>query len=234
MFETKKTNYLPIVIGVVVVIVALVAFFLWRSSSENSNNNSTTPTPTPTSETTPSPTDTEVPTVTLTSTPTETVTPTASVTPTGPQEVKVYYSQDENPTDPTASNSLDQPTYAVYRVFTTSRPDVETYVMEKMIEGPSASDQSTYYWFTPIKLTGDSNCGGKNFTLEKNSDGTKVTIKFCKQVETAGVGDDARIKSVIGYGIKQFAADPADVNVVILTKDDHCFGDLSGQDLCKS
>jgi hypothetical protein len=178
-------------------------------------------TPTPISSVSTSPTATSNPT------------PTTSATPTGPQTVKVYYSQAANPADSSATDSYKSFGYAVYRQFTSTRGDIETFVMEKTIAGPTAADKSTYYWYTPIALTGTSNCSGADFSLTKDVSANKITVQFCKDVTTAGVGDDARIKTVVTYGMQQFLSESSTKNVVILTKDGNCLGDGSGLNKCK-
>jgi hypothetical protein len=111
----------------------------------------------------------------------------------------------------------------------TNRSDVAAFAIENLITGPTAQETSQGL-FTPLKLNGDSNCGGKDFNI--NIDGSqKGTIKFCKNIQTAGVGDDARIKTTVEAALKQFSTI---TKVVILTKDDNCFGDQSGQNQCKN
>lgn len=238
--ENKKSPVLLILVGVILVLLALVAFFLWRSSSSNNNNNANNTTPTPTATSTPTPSVTTTPTdvePTTTTTPSTSATPTSSVAPTGPQKVNVYYSQAANPTNASAPDSYKSFTYYVYRTFTSSRGDIENYVMEQMIAGPSQADKDTYYWFTPIALSGDSNCSGKDFQVTMDKTANKATVQFCKTVQTAGVGDDARVTAVVKAGLGQFLSTDTSMpakKVVILTKDNHCFGDASGQDTCKN
>lgn len=238
--ENKKSPMLLILVGIILVLLSLIAFFLWRTSSDSNNktSNNTTPTPTDTVTATPTDTTTVTPTTTVSVTATTTVspsaTPTTSATPTGPQTVKVYYSQGTNPNDSSAPDSYKQFGYAVYRQFTSSRGDIETFVMEKTIAGPTSADASTYYWFTPITVTGASNCNGSDFTLTKDVANNKITVQFCRSVTTNGVGDDARIQTVITYGMQQFLNDSSSKKVVILTKDGNCLGDLSGLNKCKN
>jgi hypothetical protein len=56
-----------------------------------------------------------------------------------------------------------------------------------------------------------------------------ATIKFCRSLMSAGIGADARVAAEINATLKQF---PNIKQVVILTKEGHCFGDGSGKDLC--
>jgi len=54
-------------------------------------------------------------------------------------------------------------------------------------------------------------------------------MKFCRQLTSPGIGADARVRAEITATLKQF---PRIKEVVILTKDGHCFGDESGKDFC--
>jgi len=54
-------------------------------------------------------------------------------------------------------------------------------------------------------------------------------LKFCRQLTSPGIGADARVAAEITATLKQF---PRIKEVVILTKDGHCFGDESGKDFC--
>jgi hypothetical protein len=134
--------------------------------------------------------------------------------------LKVFFSK--NP------ESMNDFTYTQVVIRSTSRSDVGAYVIEQLIAGPAASEISTGL-VTPLKLSGESNCGGKDFGL--NIVNKVATLKFCKLIKTSGIGDDGRVKSVIRESLKQFSTID---KVVILTKDNACFGDESGLDLCKS
>jgi flagellar basal body-associated protein FliL len=245
--EKKKSPWLLITIVLVIIAIAVAAFLILRPGNNSNNNQNANVTPTPTAIVTNTPTPTATTTDDLDPTPTTTVVPSTSSTPvitatptptsSGPRKVNVYYSQGENPTNPSSSNSLKTPGYSVYRIFTSSRGDIENFVMEKTIAGPSDADKSAYYWFNPITLTGESNCGGKDFTLTNNTTTNRITVQFCKAVTTAGVGDDARITTVIKNGLNPLlsvdAAAPAG-KVIILTQDGNCLGDQSGKNVCKN
>jgi spore germination protein GerM len=140
--------------------------------------------------------------------------------PTGKASIKVYFSK-----NPDSNNDFSK-VFSVARE--TDRKDVATFAVSELIKGPNASESSQNL-FSPIKLSGPSNCGINDFIISI-VDG-KATIKFCKAINSAGVGDDARVKSVIEATVKQF---PSVQKVVILNNNDTCFGDLSGQNLCKS
>jgi hypothetical protein len=181
----------------------------------------------------PSPT----PILTLTPTPTEemititptmivsgqvTLTPTLTTSPTPAfATVKVFFSK-----NPESNNDFN---FTVPVTRSTNRVDVGAYSLEQLLAGPSVAEQGTGL-FTPLKVSGSSNCGSKEFTLTIDS-AKKATLKFCKTVESSGVGVDARITKSVNDTLKQF---PSITKVVILTKDDNCFGDQSGQNLCKN
>ncbi len=89
-------------------------------------------------------------------------------------------------------------------------------------------------------LSGPSNCaapkpvGGPDFTITLDKRGSKMqtgtaTLKFCRLALSPGIGTDARVTAEINATLKQF---PRIKNVVILTKNGHCFGDESGKDRC--
>lgn len=237
--KSGKKTLLYVLVSVVIVLIALILFFLFKpnNNTNNSSDNSATPTPTETSAPTPTPTPstdtTDTPTTTVTVTPTTSATPIPSGgTLSEAIKVKVPYSVDKDPNDPTAKNSMDSFGYYAYRIFSTTRADTENFVMEKMIAGPSDQDKTDYFWFTPITLSGDSNCGGADFQITKDTSANKITVKFCKTVQTAGVGDDARITTVIKAGMEQFLSEDSTKTVVVLTKDGNCFGDGSGTNQC--
>ena len=147
--------------------------------------------------------------------------------------VKVFFSK-----SPESLNN-GSAVYAVHRVSPTIA--VGTYAIQLLIAGPTLSERQAGY-FTELNtlLSGPSNCsaplpvGGPDFTLALNKKGTvtqtgTATVKFCRSLNSAGIGADARVTAEINATLKQF---PNITKVVILTKDGHCFGDGSGMDLC--
>jgi hypothetical protein len=84
-------------------------------------------------------------------------------------------------------------------------------------------------------FTGPSSCAGlADFTLTLNKKGTvpetgTATLKFCRATSSPGVGADARVTSQINATLKQFSTIK---KVAILTKDNQCFGDMSGLNCC--
>jgi hypothetical protein len=76
-------------------------------------------------------------------------------------------------------------------------------------------------------LSGPSTCGGADFDLEI-IDGL-ATVSFCRTVTSAGVGQDARVRSQIDATLLQF---PTVRRVRLIDLDRHCLFDQSGLDLC--
>jgi len=118
---------------------------------------------------------------------------------------------------------------------------VGAFAIQLLIAGPTPNEWNAGY-FSELNsiLSGPSNCsaphptGGPDFKLALNMKGSHAeqgtaTIQFCRTTSSPGIGTDARVTSEITATLKQF---PSIKKVVILTKDGHCFGDLSGKDLC--
>ena len=107
----------------------------------------------------------------------------------------------------------------------TSSSSVARFAIEQLIAGPTTAEQQR--GLRPaIRLSGASNCGS-NFTL--NLTNQTAQLKFCRQVVSGGIGDDARAKSAIEATLKQFASIQ---RVIILNADGSCFGDQSGENRC--
>ena len=148
--------------------------------------------------------------------------------------VKVFFSK--------FPESVNTDFTAVYPVDRTSPTiAVGTFALQLLIAGPTLSEQQAGY-FTELNtiLSGPSNCsaprpvGGPDFTLTLDKKGTitekgTATVKFCRSLTSPGIGADGRVTAEINATLKQF---PNIKKVVILTKDGHCFGDLSGKDFC--
>ncbi len=135
--------------------------------------------------------------------------------------VKVYFSK--NPTSATDPSK----TFAVNRV----SPDlgVAKYVIGELIKGPTAGETALGY-FTKVKVTGTSNCGGASYTITI-SEAKKATLKFCKDFTSEGVVSDAQAQSEIETSLTQF---PTIIKVVVLDKDGNCLFDQSGLNNCLS
>jgi hypothetical protein len=97
--------------------------------------------------------------------------------------------------------------------------------------------------FTPIKLdiVTPSNCPiaptlssnfNKDFKIKIESVGKsqRIGVKFCRTLSSSGIGDDARVKSVINAITKDYYPGS---QLVLLDKNQDCVGDMSGLNLCK-
>ena len=148
--------------------------------------------------------------------------------------VKVFFSR-----FPESVTTNFSAVYPVERVSPTIA--VGTFALQLLLAGPTLSERQAGY-FTELNtmLSGPSQCsaplpaGGPDFTLTLNKKGPvtqtgSATVKFCRSVISPGIGADARVTAEINATLKQFTNIK---KVVILTVDGHCFGDLSGKDLC--
>jgi Sporulation and spore germination len=107
-------------------------------------------------------------------------------------------------------------------------PGVARFALESLIAGPTPAEQAAGY-FSGLggMLSGPSTCGGADFTIAVH-DGL-ATVRFCRLVTSAGIGQDARVTSQIRATLTQFSAIQ---RVRLLTSDNHCLFDQSGLDLC--
>jgi hypothetical protein len=222
--QRKKRNYTNLIIVFLIgLIITLGIIFLIRNvkgdkkdnntTQQNNTNATTAPTATSTqilSSTTVTSTGsiTPTPSITITTTPTPTGTPTPSATSTDGStvtvtkgEVNIFFTKDPE--------SYNEPGNVFWFTRQTKRKDAGHYVIESLVTGPG-TDLTSQGYFTPIKLSGTSNCGGKDFTLQIDSS-RKAVVKFCKTLDISGVPNtknyrDAvtRIKSVVSEGLKQF------------------------------
>ncbi len=156
--------------------------------------------------------------------------------PTASYPIKVFFSR--FPESVTTNFS------AVFPVDRTSPTiAVGTFAIQLLIAGPTLTERNRGY-FSELNsiLTGPSNCSapfptaGPDFKLTLNKKGSRdeegtATVKFCRSVTSPGIGADARVTAEMNATLKQF---PQIKKVVILTQNGHCFGDLSGKDLCLS
>ena len=145
--------------------------------------------------------------------------------------VKVYFSKVN------ATNFND--VVAVNRISPTLA--VGTFAVEQIAAGPTSAEKSQGL-FSQFhdSINGASNCTGQNaiggsdllLTLNKkgtvNEQGT-ATIQLCRDINSPGIGSDARIQFEITTTLKQFSSIK---KVVILLKSGHCLGDESGMDMC--
>jgi Sporulation and spore germination len=160
---------------------------------------------------------------------TDQITPTATVN--GGYPVKVYFSK-------TNATNFDD-VGAVDRVSPTA--SVGTFAVEEVVAGPT-QDEKNQGLSSQLhdSINGPSNCSGQNaiggsdFLLTVNKKGTvdeqgTATLQFCRDISSAGIGSDARIKAEVTTTLKQFSTIQ---KVVILSKSGSCFGDESGLNMC--
>jgi hypothetical protein len=153
---------------------------------------------------------------------------TAAVTPTiaaqleatapRPQRVKVFF-----PKNPQQQSDLSY-VEPVWRQAQTA--SVARFAVSQVVAGPTRQERQQGF-IAPLTLQGNSNCGGRDFTLSIAS--ATARLQFCRQVVSAGVGDDARIMSSLNATLKQF---PTVRSVVVLDQNGNCVGDMSGENLC--
>jgi hypothetical protein len=117
-------------------------------------------------------------------------------------------------------------------VFPVSRvsPDraVATAALAALIAGPNAAERASgYYSELSGALTGVSSCAGRDVRVSV-ADGL-ATVRFCRAVTSAGIGQDARMRAELEATLRQFST----VRTVrLLTSTGHCLFDASGQDRC--
>jgi hypothetical protein len=137
----------------------------------------------------------------------------------GGREVQVFFSK---------RLESDADFSAVYPV-TRISPDasVATAALRASIAGPTPAEASAGY-FSEIggMLVGPSDCGA-DFTI-RIEDGV-ATVRFCRQVSSAGIGQDARAQSALKATLLQF---PTIREVRLLTREGDCLFDMSGENRC--
>jgi hypothetical protein len=148
-----------------------------------------------------------------------------SATANGEHPVKVYFSKVNSP------NYND----VVAKDRTSPTSEVETFAVEQLVAGPTQAEQNQGL-FSQLhdSIKGPSNCAEHNFLLTPNKKGTAneqgtATLQFCRDIDSPGIGSDARIKAEVSTTLKQFSTIQ---KVVILLKNGHCLGDESGMDMC--
>lgn len=199
-------------------IVSLPPTYTPQPASATPSPRTPTALPTPvvgaTASAKPSPSATLRPSVVATANPTPVARPTTIV---------VYFSR-----RPQSDSDFAAVFPVVRTVLAGSNERLAITALDQLILGPTESEKLLgYFTELPAMLRGVSNCGGANFTLV-NAGGT-ITVRFCRQITSAGVGQDARTQSQINATLRQFA----DVSrVALLTQDGQCLFDMSGQNLC--
>src|ERR1051326_3035866 len=141
--------------------------------------------------------------------PTAQATPTATSTASG-TTIKVYFSK-----FPVSTDTDFTAVFPVNRIAPTT--GVATFSIQMLIAGPTLEERDQGY-FSELNsiLTGPSTCngahptGGPDFTIILDKKGSTsetgtATLKFCRQTQSPGIGDDARIMAEITATLKQFA-----------------------------
>ena len=105
---------------------------------------------------------------------------------------------------------------------------VATAALAHLIDGPTPGEQATGL-FSELgdMLRGPSDCGGRDFAVTVASG--LATVRFCRQVVSAGTGQDARTATQIERTLRQF---PAVERIRLLTADGNCLFDASGLNRC--
>lgn len=118
---------------------------------------------------------------------------------------------------------------AVFPVRRTA-PDqgVAAAALRALIAGPTAEEASAGY-FSELggMLVGPSSRGGSDF--EVTIDAGTATVRFWRLVQSAGIGQDARVSSAISATLRQF---PTVRRVRILDEGGDCLFDMSGENRC--
>ena len=136
------------------------------------------------------------------------------------REVRVFFSR---------RPESDDDFTAVFPVGRTA-PDagVATAALRALIAGPTPAEAAQgYFSELGAMLVGPSSCGGPDFTI-RIEDGL-ATVRFCRAVSSAGIGQDARARSALDATLRQFSTVQ---RVRLLTQDGDCLFDMSGENRC--
>lgn len=111
-----------------------------------------------------------------------------------------------------------------------SAPDagVARAAIQALIAGPTPAETDAGY-FSELgrMLDGPSTCGTDDFAI-RIADGV-ATLRFCRDVSSAGIGQDARVQRAIEATLTQFATVQ---RVRVLSRDGDCLFDMSGENRC--
>jgi Sporulation and spore germination len=152
--------------------------------------------------------------------PTVTTGGTQAAATTGGIPVRVFFSR-----RPDSERSAS----AVFPV-TRVAPDraVATAALAALIDGPNAAERADGYSSELHgALTGPSTCSGRDFRIA--IEGGTASVRFCRAVASAGVGQDARMRSQIEATLRQF---PTIRAVRLLDSHGRCLFDGHGPDGC--
>lgn len=97
-----------------------------------------------------------------------------------------------------------------------------------LIAGPTPDEtEAGYFSELGRMLHGPSTCGDDDFTI-RSADG-QATLRFCRAVSSAGIGQDARVQSAIDATLTQFATIR---RLRTLSRDGDCLFNMSGENRC--
>jgi hypothetical protein len=102
--------------------------------------------------------------------------------------------------------------------------------LRALIDGPSPAERDAGY-FSELgrMLVGPSSCGEDGFTI-RIADGM-ATVRLCRELSSAGIGQDARAQAAIEATLSQFRTIQ---RVRLLSREGDCLFDMSGENRCLS
>ena len=144
----------------------------------------------------------------------------ATASPTTGIPIRVYFSRYPD----------SDATFTAVSPVTRTAPDrgVAAAALAELIEGPTTEERAAgYFSELGASLRGPSICHGRDFRLSI-VDGV-ATVRFCRSMTSAGIGQDARVRAQIEATLTQFSSIRS---VRLLGSDGHCLFDQSGLDRC--
>lgn len=137
-----------------------------------------------------------------------------------PHDVQVFFSKSPE------SNADFTAVFPVMRMV--GDAGVATGALEELLRGPTPEEQAEgYYSDVGAMLVGESNCRGEPFSLR--IDAGTATLKFCRMLRSAGIGQDARAEAALNATLLQFSTIQ---RVRILTPEGDCMFEMSGENRC--
>lgn len=136
------------------------------------------------------------------------------------REVQVFFSR---------RPESDEDFTAVFPVSRTA-PDagVATAALRALVDGPTPAEAAAgYFSELGTMLVGPSTCDGADFTIRIEAG--LATVRFCREVSSAGIGQDARAQSALDATLRQFSTIQ---RVRLLTPGGDCLFDMSGLNRC--
>ena len=144
----------------------------------------------------------------------------APTTPAASIPIRVYFSRHPD------SDATFTAVAPVKRV--ASDQGVAAAALAELIDGPTTEERAAGY-FSELgrSLSGPSSCAGRDFRLAINEG--EATVRFCRAMTSAGIGQDARVRAQIEATLTQFSTIRS---VRLLGTNGHCLFDASGLDRC--